>query len=261
MNWQRWQCFFKVVGAGPGGLQAATCCMLLHCTASSGAPRPPAAAAADDIPPQACTDLRSPSPGSQVVTSPYPGDISDHVIEGVTHLEFVQSLVQAAQQQGCSANYVRGRHVYGEWGAHAGFKIAQHHGQPLHTTGETLGQWYERRFGEPWLEQEGEGGEGGNEDGGSSSSGSEGSGGGGPWWYVGALFAVSRLSICSRPRELYQALMQETAVANAPEVGHFLERAWWLVFNGGGKGGRLLLPPACVSVAGRPPMPVSGVEV
>lgn len=45
-------------------------------------------------------------------------------------------------------------------------------------------------------------------------------------------FGVSRKLILSRPIEYYQKILEDLAVDNNPESGHYLERSWHYIFNG-----------------------------
>ena len=47
------------------------------------------------------------------------------------------------------------------------------------------------------------------------------------WW---GIFAISREVIYQHPKEYYQKLLDEVAISSNPEVGHYIERAWFAIF-------------------------------
>lgn len=49
----------------------------------------------------------------------------------------------------------------------------------------------------------------------------------------GACFLVRSEAIRSRPLQFYLDMYQQTMVGEATEVGHFLERSWYYIFNQG----------------------------
>lgn len=50
-------------------------------------------------------------------------------------------------------------------------------------------------------------------------------------FWQGAIFSVRRECILSRPKEYYQRLLDYIPKTNAPEVAHYMERAWFYIFN------------------------------
>jgi hypothetical protein len=48
--------------------------------------------------------------------------------------------------------------------------------------------------------------------------------------YLGAVFAVKRECILVRSREYYEGILQQLQTPN-PEIGHFMERSWYYIFN------------------------------
>ncbi len=49
--------------------------------------------------------------------------------------------------------------------------------------------------------------------------------------WEGAIFSVRRECILSRPKEYYRKLLEYIPKTNNPEVGHYLERSWFYIFN------------------------------
>ena len=50
-------------------------------------------------------------------------------------------------------------------------------------------------------------------------------------FWQGAIFSVRRECILSRPREYYKRLLEYIPNTNNPEVGHYIERSWFYIFN------------------------------
>lgn len=48
------------------------------------------------------------------------------------------------------------------------------------------------------------------------------------WW---GIFALTRDIIHQHPKEYYQELLNEFGTLSNPEVGHYIERAWFAIFN------------------------------
>ena len=49
-------------------------------------------------------------------------------------------------------------------------------------------------------------------------------------WY-GSIFSVRRENILSRPRSYYEGLLQQLQCHTNPEIGHFMERSWFYIFQ------------------------------
>jgi hypothetical protein len=78
-------------------------------------------------------------------------------------------------------------------------------GNKLTTIDKTLGEWYQGHFGKPYPAS--------------------------PPWYIHALFSVKRERILQYPREFYEKLIRDLEGATDPEVGHFFEKTWYLMFE------------------------------
>lgn len=50
-------------------------------------------------------------------------------------------------------------------------------------------------------------------------------------FWMGAIFSIRRECILSRPKEYYKRLLEYIPKTKNPEVGHFLERSWYYIFN------------------------------
>ena len=110
--------------------------------------------------------------------------------------EFIWSLVNSAQKYGISTNVSCATHK-------------EHTFQPINmasTRQESLGQWFQRVLGMDFPLE-------------------------GIVWYVGATMAVRKDKILSRPRCFYEELLQDVSHHDTPVEAHFLERAWYYVFN------------------------------
>ena len=49
--------------------------------------------------------------------------------------------------------------------------------------------------------------------------------------YYRAIFSVRKEAILSRSKEYYKTLLELLSYDNNPEVGHFMERSWYYIFN------------------------------
>lgn len=86
-------------------------------------------------------------------------------------------------------------------GAHADFKIT---GPGAQQVDLTLGKWFYRNFGVPFPES--------------------------ARWWVGALFAIRNDFIVSQSKKYFENIYNQLDHPN-PEIGHFLERSWFYLFN------------------------------
>jgi hypothetical protein len=48
------------------------------------------------------------------------------------------------------------------------------------------------------------------------------------WW---GIFAITREIIYQHPKEYYEKILEEVSYSSNPEVGHYIERAWFAIFN------------------------------
>ena len=130
------------------------------------------------------------------------GDIRDHLRQdynGLHPREMVSLLIEEAIANGASVP----RFCIA---ADPNFRHATYFGKQLHLADRALKPWFETYVQEPFPSDK-------------------------LLFYKNGLFAVSKSRILSRPREYYKTLLDELAVHEDPEVGHYLERSWVYIFS------------------------------
>jgi len=138
------------------------------------------------------------------------GDIREELAEqypgtGKTGCQFLLELVRSAHEDGQSQNFFYNERIARPWRATPDLRMFSYKGGRLDTIDMTLGEWYQSRFGRPYPDS--------------------------PPWYIHALFAVRRERILQHPRALYERLIADVATSTDPEVGHFFEKTWLLLFS------------------------------
>jgi hypothetical protein len=136
------------------------------------------------------------------------GDITEELAEqypnGKLSSSFIIELVRSAYEHGQSQNFFLNERIPPPWRATPALRMSSYKGNQLESAGMTLGEWYESRIGRPYPAS--------------------------PPWYIHALFAVKRERILQHPRSLYERLIADLTTAD-PEVGHFFEKTWLLLFS------------------------------
>ena len=117
-------------------------------------------------------------------------------------VRLVQHLAHEATELGCSQNHFT--HRIGRMSAHRGFKLALEYPHVV-DSGQHFGQWFEENVRSPWVMD--------------------------ITWFRNGVFAVRRNGILSRPRDYYLGLLSQFEARPEHEIGHYLERSWYYVFN------------------------------
>ncbi len=135
------------------------------------------------------------------------GSLHDHLdlylLRTFSHpVRLVEHLAHEAATLGCSQNYYD--HRIGRMSAHRAFKLAVEYPHIV-DSGQFFGQWFEANVRSPWVED--------------------------MTWFRNGVFGVSRDGILSRPKEYYLGLLSQFQDRPEHEIGHYIERSWFYVFN------------------------------
>ena len=122
-----------------------------------------------------------------------------------TPVKFMIELTLSAHENGQSQNFFYNQQISEPYRATPSLRMYSYKGAPLHLINKTLGEWYEGHFEKPYPDS--------------------------PPWYIHALFAVKRERILQHPKELYERLIKDVETAVDPEVGHFFEKTWLILFS------------------------------
>jgi Protein of unknown function (DUF3431) len=122
-----------------------------------------------------------------------------------TSAGFMIELAQSALQHSQSQNLFLNERIPPPFRATPEARMPAYKGEILDDAGMTLGEWYQDRVGRPYPAS--------------------------PPWYIHALFAVRRERILQHPRELYERLIKDVDTSRNPEVGHYFEKTWYLLFS------------------------------
>jgi hypothetical protein len=118
---------------------------------------------------------------------------------------FLIELAQSALANGQSQNLFFNEQIIPSCRATPDMRIFSYKGERLDLMNMSLGEWYNSRFGKTYPAS--------------------------PPWYIHALFAVRRERILQHPKSLYEKLILDLETSRNPEVGHFFEKSWYLMFQ------------------------------
>lgn len=134
------------------------------------------------------------------------GSIHDHshVLMGRAPIQAIYGMLREAKSYGKSSNACRvpTHETY----CCPTFKLVNYSGKELRDSGKTLSEWWGTYLGSDVLPPS-------------------------LIVYWNACFAVQSAYILSRPRSYYEKLIECVEDHHSPEEAHFLERAWWYVFQ------------------------------
>ena len=95
-------------------------------------------------------------------------------------------------------------HRLGQCSAHRNFKLADQYPHMV-DSGKTFGMWFEENVRNTFPAD--------------------------PKWFKNGVFGVHKHHIRSRTKEYYENLIGQISTGEEHEIGHFLERSWFYVFN------------------------------